>query len=429
MPTPLSHAIADLHRQAVATGQPLYCDPATGLWVQTEATLRARGACCGNGCLHCPWQGGKAEHPQGRALRQQRSEEALVGRLAPSPTGLLHAGNARSLLLAWLGARAYGGRILLRVEDLLPGMDAQIAPMLADLAWLGLDWDGPQPGDLWQADQLADFADLPNGFAIQSRRHGLYREVLAALERAGLVYPCVCTRKDIETATRAPHVEDRGVAYPGSCRGRFSSLAEALAWEKGRAEREGRPPLGVALRLEMPVLPVDFEDLLYGPRRVELQADVGDIVVQRKDGGFAYMIAVVIDDLAMAVSEVVRGDDLLDATAQQLAIYQALASIAPQEMAKDGAMQGFWSRALHWRPPLHRHVPLVLGLDGRRLAKRNQALHLRQLRGSGTLARDVRRWLAASIGLKGLDDLGAMAREFRWELLPRAPVTLGSVLE
>jgi glutamyl-tRNA synthetase len=427
MPTPLLPAIADLHRQAVATGQPLYCDPATGLWVQTEATLRARGACCGNGCRHCPWQGDKAEHPHGRALRQHRGEEALVGRMAPSPTGLLHAGNARSLLLAWLGARAYGGRILLRVEDLLPGMEAQIAPMLDDLSWLGLDWDGPQPGDLWHADQLTELADLTSGFAIQSRRHGLYSEVLEALERAGLVYPCVCTRKDIETATRAPHMEERGAAYPGNCRGRFSSLAEAVAWEQERAAREGRQPLGVALRLRMPTAPMEFEDLLCGPRLVELQTDVGDIVVQRKDGGFAYMIAVVIDDLAMGVSEVVRGDDLLDATAQQLAVYQALRLIAPQEMAKGDAMQAFWSRALAWRPPLHRHVPLVLGLDGRRLAKRNQALHLRQLRGSGTQAREVRRWLAASIGLDGLDDLSAMAKEFRWNLLPRAPVTLGAI--
>jgi glutamyl-tRNA synthetase len=426
MPTPLLPAIASLHSQAIANGQPLYCDPATGLWVQTAATLRARGSCCGNGCRHCPWQGAEAEHPQGRAMRQHRGEEALVGRLAPSPTGLLHAGNARSLLLAWLGARAYGGRILLRVEDLLPGMDAQIAPMLADLAWLGLDWDGPQPGDLWQADPWADSADLPGGFAVQSRRHGLYREVLNALERAGLVYPCVCTRKDIETATRAPHIEERGAAYPGTCRGRFSSLAEALAWVQDRAAREGRAPLGVALRLKMPTLPMEFTDLQCGPRRVDLQAEVGDIVVQRKDGGFAYMIAVVIDDLAMAVSEVVRGDDLLDATAQQLAIYQALASIAPQEIAKGGPLQPLWSRALSWRPPLHRHVPLVLGLDGRRLAKRNQALHLRQLRGSGTQAREVRRWLAASIGLGGLDELSAMAREFRWDLLPRSPVTLGS---
>lgn len=427
MPTPLPPAIADLHSRAIANGQPLYCDPATGLWVQTAAALRARGSCCGNGCRHCPWQGGETEHPHGRALRQHRGEEALVGRLAPSPTGLLHAGNARSLLLAWLGARAYGGRILLRVEDLLPGMDAQIAPMLADLTWLGLDWDGPRPGDLWQADQLADLADLPSGFAVQSRRHGLYREVLAALERAGLVYPCVCTRKDIESATRAPHAEDRGVAYPGTCRGRFASLAEAQAWEQRRAEREGRPPLGVALRLKMPRAAIEFEDLLRGPRRVELQAEVGDIVVQRKDGGFAYMIAVVIDDLAMAVSEVVRGDDLLDATAQQLAVYQALRLIAPQEIAKGGPTQALWSRALSWRPPLHRHVPLVLGLDGRRLAKRNQALHLRQLRGSGTQASEVRRWLAASIGLGGLDDLSAMAKEFRWELLPLAPVTLGTI--
>lgn len=420
----LPPAIAALHAQAVAAGQPLYRDPQSGLWVQTEVSLQARGSCCGNGCRHCPWRGGAFEHPQGRAIRQQRGEEPLVGRLAPSPTGLLHAGNGRSLLLAWLGARAYGGRILMRVEDLLPGMEAQIGPMLADLRWLGLDWDAPRPGDLWQADALPGLEDGPGGYAVQSRRHGVYREVLAALERAGLVYPCVCTRKDIELAARAPHREDCGAAYPGTCRGRFASLDEALAWERQRAEREQRPPLGAALRLKVPDKPIEFFDLLRGPQRVDLQAEVGDIAVQRKDGGFAYMIAVVIDDLAMGVSEVVRGDDLLEATAQQLAIYQALRQIAPHELAAAGPLQALWTRALSWRPPLHRHVPLVLGADGRRLAKRNQALHLRQLRGSGTDAREVRRWLAASIGLAGLEDVEAMAQKFRWELLPPGPVTL-----
>ena len=133
----------DAHSLALAAGEPFYVDPQTGLWVQTADALLARGSCCGNACRHCPWQGSLSESPRGRAVRQQRGEVPLVGRLAPSPTGLLHAGNARSLLLAWLSARRYGGRVLLRVEDLLPNMDDQIAPMVEDLRWLGLAGPGP----------------------------------------------------------------------------------------------------------------------------------------------------------------------------------------------------------------------------------------------------------------------------------------------
>lgn len=415
------------HNSALAAGEPFYQDPSTGLWVQTSAALLARGFCCGNGCRHCPWQGTAEESARGRAIRQQRGEVPLVGRLAPSPTGLLHAGNARSLMLAWLSARRYGGRLLLRIEDLLPGMDDQVAPMIDDLRWLGLDWDGPQPGDLWQPDSCPEIgSDLP-GFAIQSRRHALYQEVLSALLAAGLVYPCVCTRKDIEHAARAPHREDRGLAYPGTCRGRFADVQEAERFERDRAEREGRQPLGVALRMRVPESPVSFEDLLCGPQVVDLTSDCGDIVVQRKDGGFAYMLCVVVDDLAMAVTEVVRGDDLLEATAQQLAVYAGLRHVATPLLGKPGPYQAFWQRAADWLPPLHRHVPLVLGSDGRRLAKRNLSLHLRQLRGSSTQAREVLAWLAASIGLPGLSDPQQMASQFSWELVPREPVVLDRI--
>ena len=134
-----------------------------------------------------------------------------------------------------------------------------------------------------------------------------------------------------------------------------------------------------------------------------------------------------VDDLAMGVTEVVRGDDLLEVTAQQLAVYAALRQVAQDRCDNPGPYQLFWQRAAEWLPPVHRHVPLVLGEDGRRLAKRNQALHLRQLRGSSTQAREVLAWLGASIGLAGLSEPQEMAHHFSWELLPQKPVVLGRI--
>ncbi len=347
----------------------------------------------------------------------------VVGRLAPSPTGLLHVGNARSLLLAWLSARACGGRLLLRIEDLLPDGDLHLDGLLRDLAWLGLDWDGPRPGDLWtpSAPRTVDgraFGD----FLCQSDRSAAYTAILARLRACGLVYPCICTRKDIDTAARAPHAEDRGTPYPGTCRGRFASEDEAVAEDRRRAACEGRPPLGVAWRLRVPEAPVTFEDALCGRIASHLPSESGDIVVRRKDGGFAYMFAVVVDDLAMGVTEVVRGDDLLSATAQQLAVYDALAQAAETT----GDLKAFWRRAAHWQPPRHVHVPLVLGDDGRRLAKRNQSLHLSHLREAGVPAQRLRRWLSQSIGLPKLHDLAEMKDAFRLHLLPTQPVRFGA---
>jgi glutamyl-tRNA synthetase len=338
-----------------------------------------------------------------------------TGRLAPSPTGLLHLGNARSLLGAWLSARSRHGRILLRIEDLLPDMAAHEAGLLQDLTWLGLDWDAPDP-------ETAGLITLPPqaGFVRQSERAVLHTQILARLQAAGLVYPCVCTRKDIDRAAYAPHADEQGQTYPGTCRDRFASEAEALDLETERAHREHRPPLGVALRLRVPAEPVTFQDALHGPRTVTLPQTCGDLVVRRKDGGFAYMFAVVADDLDMGVTEVVRGDDLLDATGQQLAVYQALAH------AGVGQPEPFWQRARTWTPPTWVHLPLVLGDDGRRLAKRNQSVHLRHLREAGVPARAVRRWLAESLGLAGTTELVEMAERFDLAQVPRGPVRFGA---
>ncbi len=349
-----------------------------------------------------------------------------IGRLAPSPTGILHVGNARSLALAWLAARSAGGRIYLRVEDLLPGQGPNITPMIEDLRWLGLDWDGPEPGALWQA--KPPLGDEPL-WCLQSHRASVHAAVLAALTLHGLVYPCVCTRKDIDLAARAPHLEDRGQAYPGTCRGRFASVEAALRFEQQRAATESRPVQGVALRLQVSETTIEFVDELCGPQRVSLPATCGDIVVQRKDGGFAYMLAVVVDDLAMGVADVVRGDDLLEVTGQQLAVYAALAQVAELEMQspkQGGELRELWQRAMAWTPPRHYHLPLVLGDDGRRLAKRNVSLHLRALRAAGIGAQALVAWISASVGLGPAASLAELVPRFDWRKLPPQPVVFGA---
>ena len=322
-----------------------------------------------------------------------------IARLAPSPTGLLHVGNARSLWLAWLAARARVGKIYLRIEDLVPDCDAHLPALLEDLRWLGLAWDR-WPG-------------TAAGFLRQSERAPLYAALLAQLGAAGMVYPCVCTRRDIDLAARAPHLDDAAVPYPGTCRGRFADEAAALTWERARAEAQGRPQQGVALRLQVPPAMVRFDDRLHGVQAVDLAASSGDIVVRRKDGGAAYMFAVVVDDWAMGVTEVVRGDDLLAATAQQLAVYAALQALRSPLLP---AFPGL---------PEYAHVGLVLGDDGRRLAKRNQSLHIGALRQDGVDPAALHRWMAASIGLPAGTAPGDLGPDLAWLAGAKAPVAFG----
>ena len=281
----------------------------------------------------------------------------IRGRFAPSPTGELHLGNARTALLAWLQARAAGGRFVLRVEDLdfgrvRPGLrEAQ----LADLRWLGLDWDeGPDVG--------GPFAPY-----LQSQRQERYAEALRRLEEMGAIFECFCSRKEISAAASAPHgAEDEGPAYPGTCR--------ALS-EEEREQRRARGPS--ALRFVVPPGEITFEDLLHGPQSFSPAAETGDFVVRRKDGVAAYQLAVVVDDAAMEITHVVRGDDLLPSTPRQLLIY----------------------RALGLTPPAWIHVPLLHGPDGERLSKRHGAVTLRELRESGEAPAMLVGRLAASVGL------------------------------
>jgi glutamyl-tRNA synthetase len=279
------------------------------------------------------------------------------GRFAPSPTGPLHLGNARTALVAWLAARAAGGAYLLRVEDLdgprvKPGAEEAI---LAELRWLGLDWEeGPDVGG-------------PAGPYRQSERGARYADALGRLRAAGLVYPCFCSRAEIAAAARAPHGPgDDGPRYPGTCR----------ALDAGEIARRSvrRPP---AWRFRVEPGEVSFEDGIHGVRTQDVSAAVGDFVVARADGVAAYQLAVVVDDAAMGVTDVVRGDDLVASTARQLLLY----------------------RALGLAPPRFAHVPLVVGEDGERLAKRHGALSLGELVARGADPTAVTGLLAELTGL------------------------------
>lgn len=279
-----------------------------------------------------------------------------MGRLAPSPTGGLHLGHARTFLIAWLSARRAGGRVVLRIEDL----DASRARAeavdgaLVDLDWLGLDWDeGPDRGG-------------PSAPYVQSRREPTYQGALDRLKQAGLVYPCTCTRADIARAASAPHAEDEGPVYPGTCSGRTVADAHAL-------ERAGRP---FAWRFRVPPGPVGWLDLFQGRRALDPARLGGDFVVGRSPAATSYQLAVVADDAAMGVTEVIRGDDLVPSTPRQILLYRALGRDAPR----------------------FGHVPLAIGPDGRRLAKRDGSIKLATLRDAGADPRRLVGWIARSCG-------------------------------
>jgi glutamyl-tRNA synthetase len=296
----------------------------------------------------------------------------VVGRLAPSPTGSLHLGHARTFLLAWWHARARGGRVLLRLEDLdqervKPGMQDEC---LATLAWLGLDWDG-EP-------------------LVQSREPGPARAARAELVARGLAYGCDCSRKDIERAASAPHEGDGELRYPGTCRARG-----LLAHGAQRA---------LGLRFAVPAGELELEDGCAGRFRTDVAREVGDFLLARRDGTLAYQLAVVVDDARTGVNEVLRGADLLSSAARQALLQRALGLPTPR-----------------WY-----HVPLVLEADGRRLAKRSGALALAALRARDVDPRAIVAWAARSAGQEAPEPLTPAELLPRFELarLPRTPVRL-----
>lgn len=309
------------------------------------------------------------------------------GRLAPSPTGALHLGNARSFLLAWLSLRARGGTVVLRIEDLdHPKVKPwALTQAMDDLRWLGLDWDeGPDVGG-------------PCGPYVQSRRLGRYRAALDELRARGLAYPCVCSRREAAAVASAPHAGEEGGRYPGTCRGRFGSYAAAVA-----AMPSGRIPVW---RFRVGPGETRFRDGLHGAQAGDVRAGTGDFPLGRGEDGAGYMLAVVVDDAAMGVTEVVRGDDLLCVTHRQLHLQHALRLPTPGYV----------------------HVPLVVGEDGRRLAKRHGDTRLAALRAAGVAPERVVGLLAWWSGLAETDapvcarDLRA---RFRWDLVPPGPVVL-----
>ena len=277
-----------------------------------------------------------------------RGPSLYVGRLAPSPTGALHLGNARTFMVAWLRARAAGGKVVFRMEDLDHPRDKPGAASAAveDLRWLGFDWDEEY---------------------VQSERKPVYREALERLFAAGRVYPCVCTRKDVENAQSAPHAGEQ-LYYPGICRGRFASWAEAQSFAAPRTP---------CWRFRVdPGTTVRFDDVFAGPFEQDVSSTLGDFPVARDEGGAGYTLAVTVDDALMGVTEVVRGDDLLAATPAQLLLY----------------------RALGYEPPAFCHVPLVVGADGRRLAKRHGDTRIASYRAAGRRAEELIGLLAHSCG-------------------------------
>ena len=300
------------------------------------------------------------------------------GRLAPSPTGRLHLGHARSLLAAWWSARSRGGSVLLRIEDLDESRCRREYQegLLEDLAWLGIDWDGKP--------------------IVQTDRQNAHRAAFERLRDDGWIYPCVCTRKDIQRALSAPHREDLGSAYPGTCRDRFGSAQEAWRATGGEpAWRFRRDRLGS----------IAWQDRLHGAQREAPADSAGDFVVWTKSGRAAYQLAVVVDDAAQGVSEVVRAKDLIPSTHQQVALQTALGLPTPE----------------------YAHLGMVLGTDGQRLAKRRGSYALAELRAQGLDAHQVIAWIGESLG-QGAADLDGIKRGWDWSQVNgedrRAPVHL-----
>ncbi len=286
------------------------------------------------------------------------------GRLAPSPTGYLHVGHARTFWTAWQRARDAGGTLVMRMEDLDPDRSRGVYADAAydDLRWLGIRWqEGPDKG--------GPFAPY-----VQSKRRGIYLDAWRKLLRSGCIFPCRCSRKDLEAALGAPHessapgapgqqsgklepLDDEPI-YPGTCRGNLGHAPQLPGPtgvdpdEPGSANWRFRVPDGEA---------IEFDDLNLGPQRFVAGVDFGDFVVWRRDGVPSYQLACVADDAAMGITEVVRGADLLKSTARQILL----------------------NRALGFDNPGWFHCRLVVDHNGRRLAKRHDALSLRSLRQRG----------------------------------------------
>lgn len=299
-----------------------------------------------------------------------------IGRFAPSPSGRMHLGNALSAMLAWLSAKSKDGEVVLRIEDLDPSRSRKeyAEKIMEDFLWLGLFWDR----------RVED----------QSTRGEVYGAVLEQLRNMGMTYPCYCTRDALHAAS-APHASDGRVIYAGTCR----NMPEEL-----HSLQTKKP----ATRLILPDQEVSFEDGLQGYYAMNLQKEMGDIIVSRADGVAAYQLAVVVDDAYAGVTEVVRGRDLLSSTPTQCYLYDLLG---------------------HKRPEFY-HVPMLLAEDGRRLSKRDKDIDFAYLRQEfspeeiigllGYLCGLLPKWEKVSAG--------ELAKEFTWEKVSKEDIILPSGL-
>jgi glutamyl-tRNA synthetase len=303
----------------------------------------------------------------------------MRGRFAPSPTGRLHLGNARTAFLAWLQARAAGGDFLLRIEDLDPARsrDEYLDDLFRDLEYLGLTWD-EEP-------------------IFQSRRGEAYRAALVNLHRLGRTYECFCSRAEIARAASAPHgAADDGPRYPGTCARLDDAAAAARRRQRSPASRF-RAGLGVTALV----------DRVHGPFRQEVAAAVGDFIVQRNDGVASYQLAVVVDDADSGITEVLRGDDLLASTPRQLQLYRALSLQAPD----------------------FAHVPLLIEPGGSRLAKREGVFAIAELRAAKVPPERVIGLLASWSGLGSEEGpAAAWVDRFSLDRVGRSPVLVDEAM-
>lgn len=279
------------------------------------------------------------------------------GRLAPSPTGFAHLGNAWAFLMAWLAVRSENGELVLRMEDLdLERSGVVFMQMLmSDMRWLGLDWDeGPTPEK-----ECAAYH--------QSNRYHLYEDALQTLREKNLAYPCFCSRKDVRSMVSAPHIGDAGAPYPGTCR-HLSPEVVAGRMAKG-------VPYSWRFRSDGHVY--RFTDAVYGLQESDLASCGGDFNLRRSDGVFSYQLAVSVDDGLMGITQVVRGRDILPSTPRQIALLEALGLPVPS----------------------YAHIPLLIDADGDRLAKRHASMSLENLRTEGVRPERVVGLLAFIAGL------------------------------
>ena len=293
----------------------------------------------------------------------QNSNAAYRGRLAPSPTGLLHIGHARTFWIAYQRVVTHHGTLVLRNEDLdQPRCKREfVEAMIRDLQWLGVQWqEGPDVGG-------------PFSPYSQSQRQPLYEAAFHQLRAAGAVYPCTCSRQDVLRALQAPHARDDEPIYPGTCRPRPTNVSfetpESKIQNPSQSKIQNPKSKITNWRFRVPDgEPIRFVDGRFGPQEFVAGRDFGDFVVWRHDGSPSYQLAVVVDDTAMRITEIVRGADLLRSTARQLLLYQALG----------------------WAPPSFFHCPLMTDSAGVRLAKRHDALSLAKLRSQGVLPEQLR---------------------------------------